>query len=92
MNDDRRHLQNFRFASATAKNVLMDFGDKLLLRKRAVIELVSNLLKNTFQVEHTRHRSGVNFLVNVAAAIAAYGFLPSKPSIHRGSSLPVLVS
>jgi len=73
------------------KNVLMDIGDKLMMRKRAVIESVNNLLKNKCQVEHTRHRSVVNFLVNLLAAVAAHGFLSRKPSIHRGTSSPVPV-
>jgi len=64
------------------KNVLMDIGDKLLLRKRAVIESVNDFLKNTCQVEHTRHGSLVNFMVNLLAALAAYSFLPRKPSIR----------
>jgi hypothetical protein len=64
------------------KNILMDMRDKILLRKRAVIESVNDFLKNICQVEHTRHRSVTNFLVNVLAALAAYSFLPSKPSIH----------
>jgi hypothetical protein len=64
------------------KNVLMDVGDKLLLRKRAVIESVNDFLKNICQVEHSRHRSPVNFLVNLLAALSAYSFLPAKPSIR----------
>jgi hypothetical protein len=71
------------------KNVLMEMEDKMLLRKRAVIESVNNLLKNKCQVEHTRHRSVTNFLVNLLAAISAYNFFPQKPSIHRGSKMPV---
>ena len=71
------------------KNALMDIGDKFMLRKRAVIESVNNLLKNKCQVEHTRHRSAVNFPVNLLAAVAACGFLSRKPSIHRGLSMPV---
>jgi len=66
------------------KNILMDMEDKLLLRKRAVIESVNDFLKNICQVEHTRHRSKVNFMVNLLAALAAYSFLPSKPSIGTG--------
>ena len=64
------------------KNALMDIEDKLLLRKRAVIESVNDFLKNICQVEHTRHRSLVNFMVNLLAALAAYSFLPRKPSIR----------
>ena len=76
------------------KNVLMDVQDKLLLRKRAVIESVNDFLKNICQVEHSRHRSFINFLVNLVAAVSAYSFLPHKPSItglRDGKSLLVLV-
>jgi hypothetical protein len=76
------------------KNVLMEMSDKILLRKRAVIESVNDFLKNICQVEHSRHRSVVNFIVNVLAALSAYSFLPHKPSI-RGlwdeRALPILV-
>jgi hypothetical protein len=76
------------------KNVLMDMGDKVLLRKRAVIESVNDFLKNICQVEHSRQGSPVNFLVNLVAALSAYSFLPHKPSI-RGfqdeRALPLLI-
>jgi hypothetical protein len=64
------------------KNVLMDINDKILLRKRAVIESVNDFLKNICQVEHSRHRSVINFPVNIVAAVSAYSFLPHKPSIR----------
>lgn len=63
------------------KNQLMDLGDKILLRKRAVIESVVDELKSICQIEHTRHRSPLGFLVNLLAGIAAYHFLPKKPSL-----------
>ena len=44
---------------------MMDVFDKLMLRKRAIIETIYDQLKNISQIEHTRHRSGFNFLVNV---------------------------
>ena len=59
----------------------MNMEDKLLLRKRAMIESVNDYLKNIYQLEHSRHRSLPNFLVNLLTAIAAYSFLPKKPSI-----------
>ena len=55
--------------------------EKLLLRKRAVIETVNDELKNICQVEHTRHRSIAGFILNIMSAIAAYSFFPKKPSI-----------
>ena len=63
------------------KNCLMSVSDKILIRKRAVIESVNDELKNMAQLEHSRHRSFSNFIVNAVAAIAAYCFFPKKPSI-----------
>ena len=64
------------------KNVLMDLSDKILLRKRAVIESVNDFLKNVCQIEHSRHRSQLNFLVNLVSGLVAYSFLPNKPSLN----------
>ena len=63
------------------KNSLMSMSDKILLRKRSVIETVNDELKNICQVEHSRHRSVINFMCNLVAGIIAYHFLPKKPSI-----------
>ncbi len=57
--------------------------EKILLRKRSVIETVNDELKNMCQVEHTRHRSISGFLLNILGAIAAYSFFPKKPSIKN---------
>lgn len=57
--------------------------EKILLRKRSVIETVNDELKNICQVEHTRHRSISGFLLNIMGAIAAYSFFPKKPSIKN---------
>jgi len=64
------------------KNSLMLMSDKILLRKRSVIETVNDELKNICQVEHSRHRSVVNFMCNLVAGIIAYQFLPKKPAIR----------
>lgn len=56
--------------------------DKIILRKRAVIESVNDELKNICQIEHTRHRSFTNFITNLIAGLLAYSFLPKKPSIN----------
>lgn len=73
------------------KNKLMDISDKVLLRKRAVIESVNDFLKNICQIEHTRHRSVLNFLVNLISGLAAYQFLPKKPSLHFEHELQSLI-
>ena len=64
------------------KNSLMNLYDKLLLRKRAVIESVNDELKNICQIEHTRHRSVDNFATNLVAGLIAYNLLPKKPSMN----------
>lgn len=63
------------------KNTLMVLGDKLKLRKRGLIESVNDLLTSVFDVEHTRHRSPFNAIVNVLSGLIAYGFYDRKPSI-----------
>ena len=67
------------------KNRLMDMSDKLLLRKRAIIESVNDFLKNICQIEHSRHRSPLNFLVNLVSGLVAYSFLPK--SLHFKDAL-----
>jgi hypothetical protein len=54
---------------------LVPLMDKLLLRKRAIIETINDQLKNISQIAHTRHRS-VNFMVNLMAGLIAYTWQP----------------
>jgi len=63
------------------KGALMTIGDKLLIRKRALIETINDELKNMAQVEHSRHRSVSGFIANLIAALSAYHFFPKKPMI-----------
>ena len=63
------------------RNSLMSVSDKIMLRKRALVESVNDELKNIAQIEHSRHRSFANFITNALSAIAAYCFFPKKPSI-----------
>ena len=64
------------------KGAMMSVSDKVLLRKRAIIETVNDELKNIAQVEHSRHRCFDNFMVNQLGALAAYCFFPKKPTIR----------
>jgi Transposase DDE domain. len=64
------------------KNRLLPLIDKLLLRKRALIETIHDQLKNISQIEHTRHRSVANFMVNLMAGLIAYTHQPTKPSLN----------
>lgn len=63
------------------KGQIMTIGDRILLRKRALIETINDELKNMAQIKHSRHRSVVGFTVNLMAGLAAYSFFPKKPMI-----------
>jgi len=61
---------------------LLPLLDKVLARKRSIIETINDQLKNVSQIVHTRHRSPINFLVNLVGGLLAYTFQPKKPALH----------
>jgi IS5 family transposase len=65
----------------TMKNHLMPLADKVMLRKRFLIETVLDTLKSDMGIEHSRHRSAVNAMVHILSCLVAYAFRPGKPSI-----------
>ena len=75
-------LQLITNVRSNMKNKFVPLADKLMLRKRFIIETINDQLKNISQIEHTRHRSTTNFLVNLVSGIIAYCFQPKKPSIN----------
>lgn len=81
-------IQFFTKPRRNMKNCLMRLTDKLLTRKRAIIESIIDQLKNISQIEHSRHRSPVNFLVNLMAGLIAYCHQPKKPALHLEFALP----
>lgn len=88
-----RDLQLITKLKKNMKNKLLPLFDKILTRKRALIETVNDQLKNISQIEHTRHRSIANFMVNLVAALIAYTYQDKKPSLnlrfHPDQSLPI---
>jgi len=88
---DTLGLQLITKLRANMKNRLMPYADKLLLRKRAIAESIIDQLKNISQIEHTRHRSVTNFLVNLLCGLIAYCHQPKKPSLHL-EALPRLAA
>ncbi|SDG21285.1 Transposase DDE domain-containing protein, partial [Bacteroidales bacterium KHT7] len=71
---------------ANMKNKLMSLEEKILLRKRCIIECINDLLKNKANLVHSRHRSIHNFIMNICSALTAYCFFENKPD-----ALPVHV-
>ena len=79
------HEQGLHLITKVRKNMaqpILTVSDQALLRKRALIETINDQLKNISQIEHTRHRSPVNFLVNLVCGLIAYYLQPRKPSLH----------
>ena len=64
------------------KNYLMPMIDKLLLRRRFIVETVFDALKSQFGLVHTRHRSPTNAMVHILSCIAAYQLTPNKPTMN----------
>lgn len=74
------------------KKIHIEETDKILLRKRSLIETVNDQLKNISQIEHSRHRSVVGFMVNLLCALIAYTLQPKKPSLNiRESSAETML-
>jgi hypothetical protein len=65
------------------KNYLMPMADKVMLRKRFLIETILYTLKSEMGLEHSRHRSVMNAMAHVLSCLVAYAFRPGKPSILR---------
>lgn len=73
------------FVTGVRKNMkatVMKVWDKILLRKRFIVETVFEQLKNISQIEHSRHRSCVSFMVNMMAGLIAYTFQEKLPKVN----------
>jgi hypothetical protein len=75
------NIQLITKLKSNMKNRIMPIFDRLMIRKRAIIETIIDQLKNISQIEHSRHRSVPNFVVNVLCGLIAYCRRPSKPSL-----------
>ena len=63
------------------KPQIMSLFDRIMLRKRVLIETVNDHLKNNCHLEHSRHRSPFNFVVHLLACLVSYSMSPKKPSL-----------
>ncbi|MBA3751217.1 hypothetical protein H0X06_00230 [Candidatus Dependentiae bacterium] len=70
------------------KNILMDMTDKIMLRKRGMIESIGSLLKCRYNIEHSRYRSPKTLSLNVYSCIIAYIFRENKPSERKKMAIP----
>lgn len=84
----RRGLKLVTGIKKNMKNILIHWQEKLLLRKRSLVETVFDYLKNKLQLEHTRHRSPINAFIHIVSTLICYQFKTSKPTISYDFALP----
>ncbi len=82
----KRGLKIITGIKSNMKNYLLSLNEKILLRKRSVIESVFDILKNRMGLEHTRHRSPINFLVHTISCLVAYQLRTNKPKIKNSDN------
>ncbi len=75
----KKGLQLVTQIRSNMKNKLMDYADRITLRKRSLVESVFHIFKDILNIDHTRHRSPVNFMTNLVAGLAAYCLSDRKP-------------
>ena len=77
--------QGLQLITSLKKNMkprILSLFDKLLLRKRFLIESVFDYLKNVAHLEHSRHRNPLNALCHLMAGLIAYTFFEKRPSLR----------
>lgn len=85
---DQFREQGIDLVTAIRQNMkpqLMALQDKLLLQRRFIIETVIGRLKHGCQIDHSRHRSIDNFMVNLFAGLIAYCKMDDKPTVQLAS-------
>jgi hypothetical protein len=82
-----RGIQLIHHLRSNMKNQLLPLFDKMLLNKRGIIETVIGILKQDFNLEHTRHRSINGFFINIFSTLIAYAVRPKKPSLKFPDNL-----
>lgn len=83
---DELHQRGIKLVTGLKKNMnnkLMPLFEKILLRKRSIIETIFSVLKRSYELEHTRHRSLENALVHIISTLIAYSMRNIKPSISK---------
>ena len=68
------------------KNYLMPIYEKVLVRKRFIIETVIGVLKEQIGMVHTRHRSVENAFVHIISCLVAYCLRKNKTKIRNAKS------
>jgi len=68
---------------ANMKNKLITLEEKSLLQQRgSVIETTIGILKDHLSLEHSRHRSPINFLCHVCSCLISYAFFKAQKKLN----------
>jgi hypothetical protein len=86
-----QNIQLITNIKSNMKQQFISLQNKILLRKRFIIETINDQLKNTSDIEHSRHRSPINFLVNIIAGLVSYTYQDKKPAIKMPTSALALM-
>lgn len=84
---EKLQQQDLKFITKVRKNMkkkMLSAFEKFFLSCRSIVETVIEQLKSICHIEHSRHRSPMNFLVHLVGGLAAYCLKPNKPSANLG--------
>jgi len=76
-----------KLVTGIKKNKLMIGYEKMMLRKRYLVETVFDYLKNKLMLKHTRHRSPTNMLIHIISTLIVYQLKTTKPTISQNYDL-----
>ncbi len=82
--EEKLLTQGLKLVTKVKKNMkkkVLNAFEKFFLYQRSIVETVIDQLKSICHIEHSRHRSPINFLVNLVGGLAAYCLRPRKPTI-----------
>lgn len=87
---EKLEKQGLKLITTVRKNMkkrIMSVFEKFFLGKRGLVETVIDQFKSICQIEHSRHRSPDNFIINLVSGLIAYCLKPRKPHITWNKSL-----
>jgi hypothetical protein len=81
---EKMKKKGVKLVTRTRKNMksqVLDNVDEFYMRKRNIIETIFGKLKFKYNLEHSRHRSHNNFMINILCCLIAYTLTDQKMEI-----------
>ena len=91
--EDFTKQRNLALENAKNDWVLFLDGDERITKEleKEIIETINDQLKNISQIEHSRHRSLTNYMINIMAGLVAYAYQDKKPALDLKISALVVI-